>query len=917
MSGMYAPDGAQARLTFPRPLACVSRPPIVLVVADATTSKGRDNARGHLFEGFVARLLSHSGYSTPTTQSLNVTSSGIELDVVATHELTGVQLIAECKAHSTNLQGKDLLTFYGKVSAERLVRQEKLTGLLVCIPDLVQPAREKAQRLREQDNAFLVWSSFDVHEQLVRHRLLVPIPELDFPNDDLIIIVAKEGLFCAVKELDPSSRLPVALHVFGEPPPSDQLLSLVRADPYVADIPVRAWRRGGKAPVLTGVPEQTLVQVTGSSSDFEYQLPASPRFFVGRRRLLQELCAVLDGACVRSATVVVNGQSGWGKSSLALRLKREVEARNGTAVVLDSRTASSPRFVHQALCLAARRAVEQHTLLLPEGASFASLRSGLDTLRQAEWSSRRSPLLLFFDQFETVFRNQELTREFRDLTVASGEMEVPLILGFAWKTDLVTWAEEHPYEYRDQIRKSAALFHLPPFGPKDIDRLLRRLEDKLGTKLVQQLKRRLREYSQGLPWLFKKLADHILREIRTGTSQDQLVVESLNVKRLFESDLAELSPTERGALLSIARVAPMRSADALEMISPSVVQSLLDRRLIVAIGDRLDTYWDTFRDFLNSNEIPLHDSFLLRQTPRAVCRLLNAAVGAGDGVSFEDAARQLRTTERVIMNQVLDLRLLGVLSWAPGRVDLVSELRNTGNLEHDIWERVSGTLRRSRPFREIQRRISLGGGSISSDDVGEILKDLFPAVEARPKTWRTYSRSLLHWLKYTDLALCTNGTITLTAEPAPQYSLVEAGAQGYRTRKPTFFPDCRATSGVQLAKALAGLGEEPRLGKAQRSKAIHDLLVLGILRHTGSQVLSFAAPELFGPDGDIQKKVLLDLLLELPGWREVVALTSGGSLPTADEIGACLRAARNAKWSASTAGYVGRRARTWLRLVVS
>jgi hypothetical protein len=56
------------------------------------------------------------------------------------------------------------------------------------------------------------------------------------------------------------------------------------------------------------------------------------------------------------------------------------------------------------------------------------------------------------------------------------------------------------------------------------------------------LKGRIREISQGLPWLFKKLGAHILNELKQGKSQEELISESLNVTRLFQEDVDRLQP---------------------------------------------------------------------------------------------------------------------------------------------------------------------------------------------------------------------------------------------------------------------------------------------------------------------------------------------------------------------------------------
>jgi hypothetical protein len=76
-------------------------------------------------------------------------------------------------------------------------------------------------------------------------------------------------------------------------------------------------------------------------------------------------------------------------------------------------------------------------LSLPSNSSWASLESSLTTLRAARWLDTSRPVMAFFDQFENVFRDVALTRQFRDLALGVRDIPGPVVVGFAWKTDLV------------------------------------------------------------------------------------------------------------------------------------------------------------------------------------------------------------------------------------------------------------------------------------------------------------------------------------------------------------------------------------------------------------------------------------------------------------------------------------------------
>lgn len=93
--------------------------PLILVLAHGATPAAVRNARGHLFETFVARLLHLFGYGTPTTERLKVKTGGIELDVLATHEISQQPAIAECKTYTSPVPASMLGTFHSKLVTRR------------------------------------------------------------------------------------------------------------------------------------------------------------------------------------------------------------------------------------------------------------------------------------------------------------------------------------------------------------------------------------------------------------------------------------------------------------------------------------------------------------------------------------------------------------------------------------------------------------------------------------------------------------------------------------------------------------------------------------------------------------------------------------------------------------------------------
>ncbi|MGW5587105.1 nSTAND1 domain-containing NTPase [Streptomyces sp. NPDC003857] len=687
----------------------------MLVLAAGDTVAARNNAKGHLFESFVALLLHEYGYEAPTTSDLNVHSDGIEIDIVATNVITHQKAVVECKAYSSNVRAQACTSFLGKLQLARYEGDDNVFGYFFALPRLVAEGEEVARKATAKDKQFRYFNVTDVVDLLKRRGLIVDLPEGGRITgrlfSDPAVIITQYGIYSCAKILDRETQRADSVMMWAADMARvpDPVVELLEGDLYATGLPIRT-AQGERTRTTHAAHEDdtlpTIVRVRGSSEDFEYQLPASPEYFVGRGSAVQDLETFVDQ---HKGSLVLNAQSGWGKSSLALQLKRIVEARGGYAIVVDSRTATSARFISEVLRVAAHEAEALGIIELPAECSWASLASSVWTLQRIEWKNFDKPFLVFFDQFENVFQDERMTQEFRDLTLMVRDSDIPILVGFAWKTDLVAWTESHPFRLRDEIRSSSTSISVGPMRAREIDTLLRRLEKKLGTSLSRDLRQRLREYSQGLPWLFKKLSGHIIRELQSRQkSQEQLVSEALNVQSLFDSDLSGLSPVENEALRHIARFAPVSAVEVTERFNSSAIQSLLDSRLVVALAGKLDTYWDTFRDFLNTGRVPIEDSYIVRQSPRAVAELLFAVLAAGGDASVSDLSDELNVSTKVIYNRSREPRLFGLTAYEPNRVKLLDEVLHAADIEAEMRRRVASALRRNRAYSAFRTYVLTG-----------------------------------------------------------------------------------------------------------------------------------------------------------------------------------------------------------------
>lgn len=887
-------------------------PPEIVVVAEGDTTSAQSSARGNLFERFIAILFSEYGCELPTKSKLNVTTNGYEIDITTRFVLSKETAIAECKAYTSNVDSKMLNAFYGKLTTQRF-KDPSAHGWFVAIPGLTSSGNDLARVIEESDKKFRLITAETIYDLVVKRNKISPITGQNLVTSDHAILVTESGLCALAKELDSSTRLPVRVLVKRTSGSLTQVeLDLISQSGYASGLSVQDVGAASTLPVIPAQMEApTLVSVVGSTNDFEYQFPAAPAFFVGRKKILDELLSGFQSSAPTGRVAVLNAQSGWGKSSLALKVASMVSSKSGHATVFDSRTANSVQYVAAALQFAANAAAKKGVLRLPPDASFASLQSSVSTLRQSNWASTDRPLVIFFDQFENVFRDVKITEEFRNLALLFRDSQAPISVGFCWKTDQFAPTENYPYRLRDEIRGAANVINVDPFGPNDVSTVLNRLARAAGTSISKDLRQRIREYSQGLPWLLKKLASHLLKEFQAGVSEESLLESALNIEGLFEQDLANLQVSEREALNQIAREAPVPISDIAERFEPNVIQSLIDQRLVVKVGQRLDTYWDTFREFLVTGNVAVEDTYILRQRPTWTGRILLSVIESGGDVSASEVSASLGTSVNVVFNGARELRQLGILSPKAGSLTLVEQLRaGTTITEADLQSKVSKALRRHKVFNEVHTLLAAAPkAKISIDALAAELPKIYPAMKADSRTWRNYATAFAQWLEYGNLVSVRGHIIE---SPAARPSSVRLLGGSTRRNRARTFPQGFPAAAINFIRAKIEVKPSDSDAKSSTTKAITDLQILGVLDEKSD--LSDKALAMRLLDAGLRAEALLPRLESVPGGTEALNLLRLNPSATKLEVGEILRESCGLQWAQPTVQKVGSMFRTWAKL---
>ena len=381
------------------------------------------------------------------------------------------------------------------------------------------------------------------------------------------------------------------------------------------------------------------------------------------------------------------------------------------------------------------------------------------------------------------------------------------------------------------------------------------------------------------------------------------------MKDLFESDLASLNPASREALGFVARYAPVQAGEVTERYRAGVVQSLLDQRLVVQVGEKLDTYWDTFRDYLNTGRVPIEDSYILRQTPASVSRLVELLLAHGGSQSVSEITAAWRTSENVVWNVARELRQLGLASSAPNMVQLSPEIVSSLDIEADLRSRVGKALRRHRAYSALTATAEKHQGAVAISQYAKGLPDVFPAVDVADSTWNTYARVFIAWFEYAGLAE-TKGSRVAVLPEGKQLGKGSLSARNSPRRGARAFPT--TTPGPVLG-VLKRLQTSESINPKDRAvaRSLQQLVTLGAISHVDGQYV--VADGLFNDAKELQPQQLKALLAQRPGGGAALEALEQDPMLSPRQVGAILADAQGTDWSSGTLDLVGKSFRGWAR----
>ncbi|EHD0093222.1 restriction endonuclease [Vibrio vulnificus] len=720
--------------------------------------------RGDLLESLAENLLSAQSYEVIK----EIRFTAVELDLLCRHKVSGKEIYVECKAYRDKNIDANIL----KNLAGTLIFKDYDEAWLISTGEYGKEAKgfvnEWKDKPKEHATKLSFYTPEKVIDSLISSGVIKQQPEdlaanyLGSENlvGEWILLVTNYGLFWAAATLAggiPSGVLCYYANNNELVTDTDLLSKIADTDTSLNNLDFKLPKaHKAKVAEIDSTKAVSVVQVQTGEAWSDYR-PARPKDFVGRSKdinFIFDFFKKIKDKKTDTRIFAITGNSGMGKSSLIAKLKNKAENyqnKNKYFIFpVDVRAATGPEYIYSALLKALRSAQakgfgdDSIKLTLSDVGSPLSSESIQCYLESLE--PKNQLVALVFDQFEELYSKPELFEVFekaKSLLLNATSLRLNFCLGFAWKTDSTTHSEHPAYFFWHQLSDYRITRKLSPFSDRESNAVIKLFEQEIDSKLHHDLSHNLIASSQGYPWLLKKLCIHLYEKIESGVDQEDLLENKLDVASLFKEDMDTLTPAESSCLKLIAQRAPVDWFEIIEVSGPDTLKSLIDRRLVIRSGDRLNIYWDIFREYILTGTVPNIPLRYLPSTDFSSIYKVIKHLEHEDKLSVQDLVFKTKLSEGTIQNIGSDLIMFGVVNRESGLYSLSEDI--TACSEVNILKAIRTKFAKHAFTSAIKDKSSTT--SLSLHSLIETLKQLYPDSKYADKTWHTYTVRLCRWLE--------------------------------------------------------------------------------------------------------------------------------------------------------------------------
>ena len=897
----------------------------------ATPPDTPNKKKGDLLEDVAGDLLRTQQYEV-TTQ-LRVTAT--EIDLLCKHKVNRKTVYVECKAHRGSISADILNKLLGTVHSKGY--QE---GWLISTGPLGKEAKgfqhDWEKKTIVESQKLSIYTPERVIEALISagqiKRLPYDLAVKTIGNEDQIgdptLLITKPGIFWTIACLE--GGVPVGVLVYsaktGDLIKKQELLrNLAQTDTSQNELDFEYILNLAKLRTESSL--NRVVEVEHGETWADYR-PARPQDFVGRKEVQKQIIHFLEGVREgKSGTRVfaIKGDSGMGKSSLIAKLRDRVRNKHYRGkffiYAVDVRAATGASYTLGSVLACLRKAAElgfgtgnPDRLKITNSADPFESPSIQEFLTQLE--QRKQVICLVFDQFEELYSKPELFAVFKatqSLLLSAVAAQSNLVLGFAWKTDS-TVQQDHPAYYMwHNLADHRMEVELGRFTSSEASEAIGVFQKELGEKLRPDLRRQLIENSQGYPWLLKKLCIHVYDLVTSGISQSELVDKALDVESLFDKDLQKLTPSENTCLKMIAGSAPADWYEMLDVSDQEVLRGLQDKRLIIRSGDRLNLYWDIFREYVLTQTVPSIALSYLPSYPSIGAMLkIGAQLDSEKSQSLAELSELCGLSKKTIGNVIRDFNMFGIATVDQSKIRLDSSMEASD--QEKILQKLRHGLKSHALTIELSKRNQ--GEIITTPDIIQLLKQINPAAQHQEKTWKSYAEKMGQWLSVTGYLVQKENDWKLEDQGRVNLENIHKTRKGRKSGGITVF--IGDTSPAKTLEALDYLrNNQPLSNKEIQEKGFRNAMAaLRGLRVVKNELGRYSIIE----PTEFESKSSLEILWSAACNEQTVQLVIAylKEYPTADgkTVGNFVNKQLKRAWSASSEKRIGNSLHQWASWVL-